>query len=317
MTHIIDRMAGLLIARGPDRMRFFSGGWGDLENVEDLEVTGLTDPEPLAVSWSRPRVTNAISVQDGTFPSPVEGLAHHSQQGHARRVEPLDGTDRIVVLMAAWNDHGYQTRTAIAVRLARRGIGTVILENPFYGLRRPDPERDQPIHTVADFVRMGNGAVHEARGMLTTLRSEGALGISGYSMGGNMAAIVSASMPFPVATAALAASHSPGPVYLDGVLRNGIEWDALGGEEEARGRLARLLYRASALRMDPPPHVARAVIVGATRDGFVPPRATTALHEHWPGSELRWVDAGHATLLWRHKNELADAISRSFDRLDA
>lgn len=317
MTHIIDRIAGLVIARGPERMRFFAGGWGELEELEHLDVNGLPEPEPLAVSWSRPRVTNAISVQDGTFPSPVEGLTHHSQQGHARRVEPVDGTDRIVVLMSAWNDHGYETRTAIAVKLARRGIGSVILENPFYGVRRPVPERDQPIHTVADFVLMGNGAVHEARDMLATLRTEAAVGISGYSMGGNMAAIVSASMPFAIATAALAASHSPGPVYLDGVLRNGIDWDALGGEDEARARLARLLYRASALRMDAPPHASRAVIVGATRDGFVPPRATTALHEHWPGSELRWVEAGHATLLWRHKDQLAEAIVRSFDRLEA
>jgi pimeloyl-ACP methyl ester carboxylesterase len=297
-------------------MRFFDGGWGDLERLEAFDVTSLPDPRLLSISWSRPRVTGTVAVQDGTFPTPVDGLPHRSRQGHVRRVEPAAGTDRVVVLMSAWNDHGYKTRTALAVRLAHRGVGTVIMENPFYGVRRPDPARDQPIHTVADFVAMGDGAIAEARSMLATLQSGARVGISGYSMGGNMAAIVGASMPFPVAIAPLAASHSPGPVYLDGVLRNGIRWDALGGEAHARSRLTKLMYRASALLMDAPAHTSRAVIVGARRDGFVPPRATKALHEHWPGSELRWIDAGHATLLWLHKDALADAISDSFDRLN-
>ena len=199
------------------------------------------------------------------------------------------------------------------MKLAQRGIASVILENPFYGVRRPQ-HRDQPIHTVADFVLMGDGAVGEARAMLATLQPKEEVGIGGYSMGGNMTAIVSTTMPFPVATAALAASHSPGPVYLNGVLRNGIDWEALGGEAASRARLARLLYRASALLVEPPPHTSNAVIVAATRDGFVPARAATALHEHWPGSVLHWVDAGHATLLWWHKELLADAVAESFDR---
>jgi pimeloyl-ACP methyl ester carboxylesterase len=57
------------------------------------------------------------------------------------------------------------------------------------------------------------------------------------------------------------------------------------------------------------------VIVGATSDGFVPRAATEALAAHWPGAELRWITGGHATLAWRHRPELADAVVASFDRL--
>ena len=47
----------------------------------------------------------------------------------------------------------------------------------------------------------------------------------------------------------------------------------------------------------------------------VPATATEALHAHWPGSELRRIPGGHATLLWFHKGAFATAIADSFDRL--
>ena len=41
--------------------------------------------------------------------------------------------------------------------------------------------------------------------------------------------LVGAAAGFPVAMAPLAASHSPGPVFLDGAISNRIVWEALGG----------------------------------------------------------------------------------------
>jgi hypothetical protein len=134
-------------------------------------------------------------------------------------------------------------------------------------------------------------------------------------MGANITAIVSATLDFPVATAALAASHSPGPVFLDGVLRHGIAWDALGGKGE-EPRLRAILNSASVLRVPPAPHTAHAVVVGAKSDGYIPRTATTDLADHWPGSDLRIHPGGHATLIWYHKRLLVDAIEDSFDRLD-
>jgi hypothetical protein len=217
--------------------------------------------------------------------------------------------------MAAWNDHGYRTRTDLALRLAAAGIASVILENPYYGERRPDGAA-QPISTVADFAVMGRAAFEEGRSVLTHLRTEGVVGVSGYSMGGNIAALVGAAMSFPVAIAPLAPSHSPGPVYLDGVLRHGIDWTALGGEQTAAGRLREALTAASVLAIPAESHTAKAVLVAARSDGYVPRRATIDLHRHWPGSELRWVRGGHATVLWWRKGALVDAITGSFDRLE-
>ena len=65
------------------------------------------------------------------------------------------------------------------------------------------------------------------------------------------------------------------------------------------------------------PGDAAAVLVAGTIDGFVPAGAGLTLRHHWPGSEIDWIRAGHATLVWRYKDRTAAAVLSAFDRLDA
>jgi len=315
MIHPVDRLGAAIVARGSEHLQFFTDGWGDPSILETLEIpVGL--PEPIHVDWVSGTVEDGIRIEVGVFESPITNLPAHSRRGAVTRVSPAEGTDRMAVLMAAWNEHDPRARLGIARRLARKGIGSLTLENPYYGIRRPRDHEGQPIRTVADFFRMGTGAVAEGRGLLATVRSEGMTpGVAGYSMGGNVAALISSTMPFPIATAPLAASYSPAPVYLDGALRGGIAWNALGGESSAEPKLREMLLSASVLDRPAPDHARYAVLVAARSDGYVPPAATRALHDHWTGSELRWIGGGHATLLWMHKAGLAEAIVDSFDRL--
>jgi hypothetical protein len=315
MRHPIDLIGGAIVAHGPDRLRFFTDGWGDRAVIETVVVpTG--EPDPIPIDWVSASTEDEIRVSVGIFESPAAVMPEHARHGAVTRIFPRSGSDRTVVMMAAWNEHDSRARFGIARRLAQRGIGSLVLENPYYGVRRPDDYDGQPIRTVDDFFRMGIGALTEGRGLLATVRSWGQVpGVAGYSMGGNLAALVSSTMSVPVATAPLAASYSPSPVYLDGVLRSGIDWAALGGENAAEAHLRETLLAASVLDRPPPDHARHAVLVSARSDGYVPPAATEALHAHWPGSELRWVRGGHATLLWFHKGALAVAIEDSFDRL--
>jgi len=315
VIHPVDRLGARIVAEGPEHLRFFTDGWGDPTVFDRISVP-TEPPLPIQVDWVSNAAEDGIRIEVGVFESPATDLPEHSRFGAVTRVVPVAGTDRMVVLMAAWNEHDSRARFGIARRLARRGIGSLTLENPYYGIRRPRGLGGQVIRTVADFFRMGIGAVVEGRGLLATVRAEGVMpGVAGYSMGGNVAALISSTMPFPVATAPLAASYSPAPVYLDGALRGGIAWDALGGRELAEPRLRRVLLRASVLDRPAPVHAASAVLVAARSDGYVPPEATRMLQNHWPGSELRWVPGGHATLLWVHKGALARAIEASFNRL--
>ncbi len=163
---------------------------------------------------------------------------------------------------------------------------------------------------------MGNAAVVEGRSILATLeeRRVARLGVSGYSMGGNIAAIIGGSVRFPIAVAPQAPSHSPAPVYTRGILSRAVAWGALGGPE-ARDRLESLLGSVSALDFPPPVASDAAVLSAARDDGYIPTQAVLSLHHHWPGSELRWLKGGHASLYMFGKERLAQAIEDSFDRL--
>lgn len=315
--HPIDRAAAVMVKRGPRRLRVFPGGWGQQRYVEQLQELSLVQggPADLAIEWSPTKRESQGITRDGRFDAPTDVPAE-ATTGAVRLIEPAGGTERLCLLMAAWNDHGYDTRQHLAEELLLRGIGSLLLEIPYYGSRRVTPPDDQPIQTVADFARMGIGAVQEGRALLNRFRDQYQMGVSGYSMGGNIGAMVGATAGFPVAMAPLAASHSPGPVFLDGVISNGIQWDKLGGlSQEAELREA--LTAASVLRMPVPNWSVAAVMVAARSDGFIPRTAVRDLHRHWTGSELRWRRGGHATLLWRQRAALADAIVDSFDRLAA
>lgn len=314
MIHPLDRASGAVLARGPRRMRFFADGWGD-QSLLHPDVISVSPPNALAISWlSQQNEPHGLVIEHGTFTSPSPNLPSRSRQGSVISVTPPDETRRIVLLMPAWNEHDPKVRVALAGHLARKGVRSIILESPYYGSRHPNPEGGQPIRTVSDFMIMGEAAVNEARGLLAWFYKKGwDVGVSGYSMGGNTAALVAATLPFPVAAAPLAASHSPGPVFLDGILREGIAWDALGGRSQ-EARLRSTLGAVSVLNIKPAPHTRHAVVVRASNDGYIPPSAVQALADHWPGCELRIVRGGHATAIWYRKDQLTDAIVDSFDR---
>jgi len=317
VIHPIDRAAAGMLHRGPKRVRIFPGGWGEQRYVRLLREPHLmlTEPPALDISWAPTKHLPDRRIRDGRFLTSAD-VPPPAAMAAFRLVEPPHGTDKLCLLMAAWNDHGYRTRQQLADELLRHHIGSIILEIPYYGSRRVVSPIEQPIRTVADFARMGLGAVTEGRALLCHFGDDYRMGVSGYSMGGNIGAVVGAAAGFPVAMAPLAASHSPGPVFLDGAISNRIVWEALGGTGQQEA-LRQALTSVSVLNLPVPEWAPAAVMMAGKSDGFVPRSAIEALHHHWPGSELRWCRGGHATVLWRRQDELAATIAASFDRLQA
>jgi hypothetical protein len=317
--HWLDRLARRRLRHLPPRERVFRDGWGDQDLIDAYlgRVRTLPPPGDPPITTGPTRRKNGMVTQDLTFESPAEDLPDPVRSARARLITSEDEPQRVAILMSQWNDHDVRARYKLASMLLEKGIASIIPVNPYYEDRAPIPDDPQPIATVADFGMMGRAAVLEGRVLAAHLAGAGyEVGISGYSMGGNLAAFVATGLSFPVAAAPLAASHSPAPVFLDGIMRNGIAWDALGGENEKNERRLRT-YLGSATIVDhiPPPYLRAAVLLGGTVDGFVPTSAVQVIHRHWPGSEMDWVNAGHGLLLWRRKDRLVDAIERSFDRL--
>lgn len=316
---LLDGLGVVLMRLDRRRLGVFPEGWGDPVGIEALGDLPAPD-EPVGVPeilWGRKEEHPGFRVWRGQMASPAAPLLPPDARVVSFELcEPGTGSERICILFPAWNDHGLRERRKLARLLVERRVAALSFEAPYYGTRRVVPEPAQAIRTVADFARMGHAAVVEGRALATALADRAQVGVAGYSMGGNLAALVSAALPFPVATAPLAASHSPAPVFCDGVLRHAIAWKALGGRDRAED-LRATLARASVRSAPALPHHAAAVLVAGRSDAYVPAEATQDLARHWPGSELRWVDASHASLLWRHRPLLADAIAESFTRLAA
>jgi hypothetical protein len=200
------------------------------------------------------------------FPSPADVLEPSIQFGRVLHVG--SGHRRQVVLHAANNDHTFETRIAVAQHLDAMGIGAVILEHAFYGTPRRHAG-PQTVRTVVDFIEMGIAAVYEGIGLVLWLVETGSVtGVAGFSQGGSNAAVVGALSPVPIAVAPMAASHSSSPVFSDGILADGVDWDALGGAS-GRALLRERLANLSVLNLPTPPHTATAVFGIASRDGYV------------------------------------------------
>ncbi|MFQ5968125.1 MAG: alpha/beta hydrolase family protein [Acidimicrobiia bacterium] len=293
------------------RRRFFSGGWGPRPALERyLEVLGEPPPsQGISVSWSPPYAQDSLWQRDGTYKSPHQYLPTEARRGRLRLVWRHAVPERVCVLFAATNEHGYKSRFRVALRLIEAGIAVAIPENPFYGSRRVPGGGP---HTVYESLVMGRASVEEGLALVSVLSDDFAVGVSGYSMGGSIASLVSATSPIPVATAAMGASHSPAPVFTEGALAHYVDWSALGGEN-ARRELAMTLGQASTLRAPAPAHTAGAILALARQDLYVPPHSVIDLHRHWPGSELRWLRGGHASLHLRGRAQarlIRDAFSR-------
>lgn len=316
MVHLIDRLAplGFLLDR---RSKVFADGWGEDDHLA-LFASGLTAADPLPrldVAWGRKEEHPGFRLRRATLTSPAaELLPLAARVLTVEWLEPAQGGTGTVVLFPAWNDESFDARRRLARLLVSHGIGSFIADIAFYGQRRLRPISQPAIGSVGDFAMMGYTAVAEGRALVALATEMGTAGVSGYSMGGNLAAYVSASIPRRIATAPLAASHGPAPVYLEGALRRAIDWKALGGRADAVERLRDILGGASVLNLPPLAHHPAAVIVAAERDGWVLPEFSRDLAAHW-GAELRLVHgAGHGTLLWRRKDLLIGAIVDSFDR---
>jgi dienelactone hydrolase len=311
--HPIDRGARIALRFLPDSKRVFADGWGPPELLDLLDVTGAGPPPTFDVLWERSWEERGLRLRHGRFDSPVAGLPDAAADAFVSSIEPAAGTHRWCVLLPAWNDEGYATRRKFAQRLNAAGIGALMLEAAMYGQRRPF-HGGTPIKTVADFALMTRTIVEEGRGLVDWLHRGGSeAGVAGYSMGGSLAATVGATIPYPIALAPLAAAHAPASVFCTGVIAESVAWGALG--PDGRTQLAEHLMRPSVLRVAPTPATKTAVLLGARGDGFVPPEATEAIHQHWPGAEMRWVRRGHASLLWWGLDQLVDAIVRSFERV--
>ena len=350
MSSLLDRLyAGL-----SNRLYFFKDGWGDLVRIRELRREGshFGSPRVIEVRWEDAVETKNVLLRRGMFPSPYNDLPLpvESRTAFCELVLPPKVSQKTPICLhfAATGDEGFsRRRRALAIPLLRYGIGSLILENPYYGRRRPPDQHKKMLNRFSDLWAMGGATVEEGRSLVQWLRREGyeRLGVCGISMGGSMAARVAVQQEEPMAVIGCVTAHSASAVFTEGILKDYLAWETLereledgpsgngpsrkrtaGGEMIERNRetagagaaraLMRELLDVTDLRQYSPPRFSEAAfLVAASRDAYIPPSSATLLHAHWPGSTMRWLRTGHVGAFLFHRSDFLKAIRDAFSRL--
>ncbi|MEL6544320.1 MAG: alpha/beta hydrolase family protein [Myxococcota bacterium] len=308
--------------------RLYRDGFGNRQNllrvveqIRDYDCS-LASP-PIELVWTTSeRFALRAQRKTGWFRSPTAhiDLPPESRVAHVEAIWPHRSPRGVVLHLAASGEVGFLARRELARALLRYGYASLILENPFYGLRKPHGQQHAALRTVSEQFAMNFATVEEGRALLHWLRTQGhrRIGVTGYSQGGVMAAFCAALSRFPVAVCPRGAADSVANLFTRDNFSRVILWQRLsedvGGELEARRIFRHALEVVTVSRFPPPVRPEAAVMLSGRHDRFVDPAQAEALHAHWPGSELRWMGAGHVTgLVLRlpsHIRAIRDAMAR-------
>lgn len=318
-----------LVAGLAGRPRLFADGFGDrtaLDRVvRRVEEQSRHEAAPLHMTWEdewRPSARGFTRV--ATFRSPAaEILPQASRDARVSCLapQPVQGHGPACVLLAATGEEGFGLRGRLATALVQRGVTVWMLENPLYGSRRPPGQVLALVRTVAEQFAMNAATVEEAHALLGWCRHIGhrEIAVSGYSQGGMMAAFAAALTPFAVAAIPRAAGASAAAIFTEDALARRFAWDRLalelGDLASAKAFLASCLAPVDVRRFPSPCDCNAAILVASRHDRFIRADDVGRLHDHWPGSELRWLDAGHLTGAVLHGDAHRTAITDALARL--
>lgn len=125
------------------------------------------------------------------------------------------------------------------------GLGAIILENPFYGTRKPADQRASSLHNVSDIFVMGGCLMLESLVLFNWCERMGLgpLGITGLSMGGHMASLAATNYPKPLVLVPCLSWSTASSVFTEGVMSHSINWDALETQYFADGQYRETLSK--------------------------------------------------------------------------
>lgn len=140
----------------------------------------------------------------------------------------------MVIHLAGTGDHFFARRRVLMAKplLKETGIGSIILENPFYGTRKPVDQKRSALRNVSDIFVMGGCLILESIALFNWMKRSGfgPLGITGISMGGHNAALAGTSWNQPCSIIPCLSWTTASKSFTEGVMRESVSWDVLENE---------------------------------------------------------------------------------------
>nr|CAD7395993.1 unnamed protein product [Timema cristinae] len=230
--------------------KFFNKGWGKPDNLKRLfefrkvmanrESCYQLVHKDYPVTITKENLGSDYNMLEGHLLSPfvthLPGiLPKEAEVAHFQVIIPKkwnsDHYKPICLHLAGTGDHGFWRRRQLMAKplIKEAGIAAIILENPFYGLRKPKDQVRSNLHNVSDIFVMGGCLMLESLVLFHWCERNGygPLGITGMSMGGHMASLAATNWPKPLVLVPCLSWSTASPVFTEGVMSSSIDWQLL------------------------------------------------------------------------------------------
>ncbi|XP_055990484.1 protein ABHD18 [Sorex fumeus] len=229
--------------------KLFIRGWGRPEDLKRLfefrKKIGNRESGKNLVSRDYPVYIDKVEersdcrILDGHFVSPMahyvpDILPAESVIARFQFIVPKEWTSRhrpVCIHLAGTGDHHYWRRRTLMARpmIREAGMASLLLENPYYGCRKPRDQIRSCLRNVSDLFVMGGALILESAALLHWLEREGygPLGMTGISMGGHMASLAVSNWPKPMPLVPCLSWSTASAVFTTGVLSKAINWREL------------------------------------------------------------------------------------------
>nr|XP_050861183.1 protein ABHD18 isoform X7 [Vespula vulgaris] len=230
--------------------KFFTKGWGNPQNLKRIfefrkvianrETCYNLIPRNYPINITKDEQWSDCHVIEGSFTSPFDlylsgMMPEKTKTAYFQVILPRGWNSYkvkpICLHLAGTGDHFFWRRRNLIAKplLKESGIASVLLENPFYGLRKPKDQIRSSLHNVSDIFIMGGCLIMESIVLLNWCEQQGfgPLGLTGLSMGGHMASLAATNWPKPIALVPCLSWSTASPVFTEGVMSASINWNLL------------------------------------------------------------------------------------------
>ncbi|XP_035985977.1 protein ABHD18 isoform X1 [Fundulus heteroclitus] len=228
--------------------KLFIGGWGKPEDLKRIfefrKIVADREKCKTLVSADYPVYINKTEeltdchVHEGFFISPLEELVPailppESIKARFQFIVPKRWQKNrpVCIQLAGTGDHFFWRRRTLMARpmIKEAGMASLLLENPYYGYRKPKDQLRSCLKNVSDLFVMGGALILESTVLLHWLEREGywPLGMTGISMGGYMASLAVTNWPKPIPLIPCLSWSTASSVFTTGVLSRAVNWAEL------------------------------------------------------------------------------------------
>ncbi|XP_064417132.1 protein ABHD18 [Latimeria chalumnae] len=229
--------------------KLFIRGWGKPEDLKRIfefrKMIGKRErcqhlvPKDYPVFIDKVEEQNDCKILDGHFISPLEQylpgiMPTESVKARFQFILPKEWKGKyrpVCIHLAGTGDHFYWRRRTMMARpmIKEACMASLLLENPYYGYRKPQEQVRSCLQNVSDLFVMGGALILESAALLHWLEREGygPLGMTGISMGGHMASLAVTNWPKPIPLIPCLSWSTASGVFTTGVLSRAVNWREL------------------------------------------------------------------------------------------